>query len=606
MILTLDNLRQHYDSVWCVDFEYNTGISGADAPSPICVVAHELFSGNTIRKWLWDGDGAVTSCPIPTNSRCLYVAFYASAEITCHLGLGWPVPKRILDLYAEFRCTANSVANFQIASVEGKPKGRNRFDLLNCMRTFGLGAEAVTAGYKDEARELCIRGGPFSEADKTLILEYCESDVIALSKLLPRMLGFIDFHPALFRGRYMAAVAAMERRGIPLDQELAKRFRDRWDAVVHRLITDSKSEFDVIGNKDIDQKKFAIWLESNGLLHSWPRNFSKSSSLRSDTDTLSDWGKSFPQVMGLKEFLGTVRRTKLVDKLQIGSDGRNRFLISPFGSKTGRNQPSNAKSVFGPACWVRFLIQPPPGYALLYCDWSGQEYGEAAYFSGDAKMIADYANDDPYLGFAKRINLAPKDATKHSHPILRDQLKVAAGLGVLYGAQAPTVARAGGMTESKAERVLREHRYTYPRFWRWRQQVIDHARLTGELRTCLGWKWKVDGDDSTNSVSNWMMQSHGADMLRVACCLAVERGIEVCTPVHDALLVLAPIDAIEDVKNATVACMEEASSVVLGGPKLKVGVDDPVIYPNHFFDKRGLEMWEKLRSILAAVEKSRI
>ena len=126
----------------------------------------------------------------------------------------------------------------------------------------------------------------------------------------------------------------MERRGVPIDKELAGRLRDRWDDVVHRLITDSKGEFDVIGNKDIDQKKFAIWLESHGLLHSWPRNFSKSSSFRSDTDTLSDWGKSFPQVMGLKEFLGTVRRTKLVDKLQIGSDGRNRFLISPFGLRT--------------------------------------------------------------------------------------------------------------------------------------------------------------------------------------------------------------------------------------------------------------------------------
>lgn len=602
MSVTLETLGLHYDSIWCVDFEYNTGISGADAPSPICMVAHELFSGKTVRKWLWEG--SVTNCLIPTDSRSLYVAFYASAEITCHLGLGWPVPARILDLYVEFRCIANSLANFLAAPPEGKTKGRHRYSLLNCMRSFGLGAAAVATGYKDESRDLCIRGGPFNGAEKTQILEYCESDVIALAKLLPRMLRCIDLHQALFRGRYMAAVASMERRGIPIDQELAGRFRKHWDPIVDRLIVDSKSEFDVIGKRDIDQKKFAIWLESHGLLHSWPRNSSRTCSLRSDTDTLSDWGKSFPQIMGLKEFLGTIRRTKLVDKLQIGSDGKNRFLISPFGSKTGRNQPSNAKSVFGPACWVRFLIQPPPGYALLYCDWSGQEYGEAAYFSGDLKMIADYADDDPYLGFAKRIKLAPENATKQSHPKLRDQLKVAAGLGVLYGAQAPTVARAGNMTELQAERVLREHRHTYPQFWRWRQQVINHAQLTGELRTCLGWKWKVRGDDSTNSVSNWMMQSHGADMLRVACCLAVERGIEVCTPVHDALLVLAPIDAIEDVKNATVACMEEASSVVLGGPKLKVGVDDPVIYPNRFFDKRGLEMWQKLQSLLVAVENS--
>ena len=305
----------------------------------------------------------------------------------------------------------------------------------------------------------------------------------------------------------------------------------------------------------------------------------------------------------LKEFLQAVRRIRLFEDLSIGADGRNRFMLSPFGAKTGRNTPSNSKSVFGPACWVRNLIQPPPGYALLYCDWSGQEYGIAAYLSGDKRMIQDYSNDDPYLGFAKRIGLAPSNATKATHPELRNQLKVAAGLGVLYGAQAPTVARAGAMTESKAAHVLREHSHTYPTFWDWRQQVINHAQMTGELRTCFGWKWKVDGDDSTNSISNWMMQAHGAEMMRLACFLATERGIEVCTPVHDALLVQAPVEAIDDVRSQTVQCMAEASATVLRGPSLKIGVESPVISPDHFSEERGEEVWQQLMNILPEVER---
>jgi DNA polymerase-1 len=120
MSLIVNHLRSHFDSVWGVDFEYNTGDSEADAPKPICMVAHELFTGASIRKWLWDG--TATECPIPTDDRSLYVAFYASAEITCHLGLGWPIPARILDLYAEFRCVANSLANFQVTSVKGKTR----------------------------------------------------------------------------------------------------------------------------------------------------------------------------------------------------------------------------------------------------------------------------------------------------------------------------------------------------------------------------------------------------------------------------------------------------------------------------------------------------
>ena len=61
---------------------------------------------------------------------------------------------------------------------------------------------------------------------------------------------------------------------------------------------------------------------------------------------------------------------------------------------------------------MRNVIKPPPGKALMYCDWSGQEYGLAAYFSQDKLMIEDYEGGDPYLGFGKRVGLVPMDATK--------------------------------------------------------------------------------------------------------------------------------------------------------------------------------------------------
>ena len=44
---------QYYEHVWCVDFEYYCGPTGADAPRPICVVAHDMLSGRTLRRWLW-------------------------------------------------------------------------------------------------------------------------------------------------------------------------------------------------------------------------------------------------------------------------------------------------------------------------------------------------------------------------------------------------------------------------------------------------------------------------------------------------------------------------------------------------------------------------
>ena len=594
-----DKFKRMFDRIWCVDFEYFTGESGADAPRPICMVAIDLLSGDTIREWLWDN--SPRRCPLSLDSRSLYVSHYASAELSCHLALGWEMPARILDLHAEFRVWTNGRELYRSDQEKAALKKNERHSLLACMFAFGLGSDAVAAGYKDHWRDICIRGGPFTVAEREGILDYCKSDVLALTKLFPRVTKFVDLGPALFRGRYMKSIATVERLGVPVDLELVDRLKRNWPEIVDRLIEQNRGDFDVIGKRDIDRDKYRMWLESRGL-HDWPRT--QSGAYASDSNTLSDWAKYIPDVMNLKEFLQAVRRTRLFDTLQIGSDGRNRFLASPFGSKTGRNTPSNSKSVFGPACWVRSIIQPPPGHALLYCDWSGQEYGEAAYFSGDHKMIYDYENDDPYLGFAKRIRLAPQYATKKSHAKLRDQLKVAAGLGVLYGAGPPTVARAGGMPLARASHLLREHKFIYPTFWEWRSQAIHHAQLTGEFRTCFGWTRQVSSTDSVTSLSNWMMQAHGAEMLRVACCLATEQGIEVCTTVHDAMLVQAPINSIDEVREATLDCMREASSRVLSGPSLKVGVEPPVIYPNHYSDRRGGDMWSKLMTILKEVSET--
>jgi DNA polymerase-1 len=41
------------------------------------------------------------------------------------------------------------------------------------------------------------------------------------------------------------------------------------------------------------------------------------------------------------------------------------------------------------------------------------------------------------------------------------------------------------------------------------------------------------------------MQGNGSEMLRLACCLATEAGIRVCAPVHDAILIEAPLEELD-------------------------------------------------------------
>jgi hypothetical protein len=90
-------------------------------------------------------------------------------------------------------------------------------------------------------------------------------------------------------------------------------------------------------------------------------------------------------------------------------------------------------------------------------------------------------------------------------------------------------------------------------------------------------------------------------MLRLACCLATERGIEVCAPIHDALLVEGDADGIEAVVAATQAAMREASAMVLYGFELRT--DAKIVrYPECYMDERGKGMWETVWRIVAELE----
>ena len=95
------------------------------------------------------------------------------------------------------------------------------------------------------------------------------------------------------------------------------------------------------------------------------------------------------------------------------------------------------------------------------------------------------------------------------------------------------------------------------------------------------------------------MQANGAEMLRIACCLATERGVEVCAPVHDAVLICAPLDRLEADIATMRAAMAEASRFVLAG--FELGTDVKVVrWPDRYMDPRGVEMWNRVCDLVGA------
>jgi hypothetical protein len=99
-----------FREVLVVDFEYTTSAPPnrpGDRPQPLCVVVHELKSGRHFHLWY---DELGTTPPWAQGPDTLVVAYYASAELVCYKAQGWPMPPRILDLFAEFRDKINGIS----------------------------------------------------------------------------------------------------------------------------------------------------------------------------------------------------------------------------------------------------------------------------------------------------------------------------------------------------------------------------------------------------------------------------------------------------------------------------------------------------------------
>lgn len=571
-----------YTEVWAVDFEFIA--HPGECPVPICCVARELRSGRELRKW-----GAELLQPLEIPDTGLMVAYYASAEIGCFLALGWPLPGNILDLFAEFRVLVNG---------RERAVGASGASLLAALTLFGLGA--LDPEVKSAWRERIIAGPPYTEDDQAGILEYCRRDVVALEALLPVLVERLCFRPywlehALLRGRYMKAAARIESNGTPLDSHLFTLLARHWPAVKARLTSEAHSAYPFYDGGTLRMAKLESWAEERSI--SWPRT--ESGRLSLSEESLKSLGSAYPELALFRELrlnLGKLR----IGEIAAGRDGRNRTLLSAFRAKTGRNQPSGNRFIFAPSVWVRSLIKPSEGRALAYIDYSSQEIGIAAALSGDAAMLRAYQTGDPYLSFAIEAGLAPPDATKSSHKLIRDRCK-ALVLGTLYGMGEAMLAANLAIPVVEARSLLSVHRKVYAEFWGWSQRATDAAILNGYIDTVFGWRLHVTADTRPTSLLNHPMQSHGAEILRLACCYAVEAGIQVCAPVHDALLIEAEEADIDEAVANTRSLMGKASRVVLGD--FEIRTDAEVIrYPDRFEDPRGTKMWARVTELISEEE----
>ena len=504
-------------------------------------------------------------------------------------------------------------------------KGRNNMEvgcgMADCvMHLLGVNLDAQ---HKTAMRNLIIDSPnapspeeAFTNDEKVQVQEYCNSDIQYLPQIMnimvaeladyinqtPEMIIEIMIGHSRFAGPTMAHV---ENNGIPVDvekienlmhnvhrakREMMRDYLAKVDRPFYRWDKDRLTQY--CGKYVEDYASFEKYIIERYGFHNWPKTKSTQERHRNGTqdekpDQLSRSNEDLKEYDGdpniaayrqIKKTLGGLQvfdpesdsaKEKGVITDSIGTDSRLRTMFGVLGTQTGRNAPRARKFIFAMGAWARSLIDPPKGHTVIGIDWKNQEFIIAGILSGDEAMMAAYASGDPYMWFAIAAGGAPEGATKSTHGDIRRLFKntvlgLQFGMGLTRLARKLSVDCKREVTEEEAKRLINLHKRIFSAYWKWIERVVDRTyKRQGFITLWDG--WSLLGDARTkNSSRNFPVQGTGAVLLRLATTYAIEAGLHVISPLHDAIYVLARNENTEEVSRILQECMVRAVKTVLG------------------------------------------
>ena len=105
-------------------------------------------------------------------------------------------------------------------------------------------------------------------------------------------------------------------------------------------------------------------------------------------------------------------------------------------------------------------------------------------------------------------------------------------------------------------------------------------------------------ETNARSPGNFLVQANDAEMLSIVCILMTEAGIRVCAPVHDAVLIEAPLEELDEKVKESQELMREASRQVLEDFELTTDADIYRYTDRYRDEERGGAFWDKVMGLL--------
>jgi hypothetical protein len=591
-------------TIWFIDTEFQA--PDGEQNRPVCLCGLQLTrredgkwqQGQRLEMFF---DQPRTN-PFTDYDATLFICYNASAEWKTFLALGWDLPSNVVDLYFEY---INKINGVQRSGTTLRELGTG---LVAAMREHGL--DPMTSEEKEAERDNIIQNGitppegVTKEQHQRRILNYCWQDVDGTFALAKEMVPDLDYEQAAWRGDYSVPCAYFEHNGLPVDREryyeIVQHAADLQNEIARK--TEETHQFNVFameGKKKpkavFKEDKFIELLQRHGIYDSWPKT---------DTGRPTKEEKQFRALGQVHPFIEPLRQAYAAKNelsrygSMVGQDGRNRYALMPFGTVTGRNNPKATEFLLARSRWVRHLIKPPEGYALVIADIVSAESWLAAIYSGDPGLTRIYASGaDSYIEFAIVTGAAPPGTVRNKKNAELERIRSmhkTALLSINYGVKEKTLSEYLGVPVWQASRIINDHREAYAVYWGWVEDQRGKAHENRCVETDFGWQMSTVSAKATQ-IDNFPQQAGCGEVLRAACIRLVDLGwgSALCAPHHDAIYMCVPLEQVDECKTTLHEALVWAGDEVMESPEVKLKTDIKVVeYPDRYHDPDGEPIWK--------------
>ena len=443
--------------------------------------------------------------------------------------------------------------------------------LINENKPFNKGLDGLSQYYLDGASKI---HDPILEKEKKtgwlnttgeMMYDYAVTDAELTWRVWDKLNGMKEWSALpesiwIDKQALIRVLLAMRRRGVMIDQSLAREYVDKGEAEMERI----KEELQMNPASPMQLKKLLIDDLGLPVVKKSPKtgkpSFDKMAMVH--YDTMLEKSDS-PIAKHIKEFRGWQKAVSAAYKPYLellDTDGRLRCSYKTHGTATGRLSCSEPNLQQIPKAsdkpWngkVKECFIAKEGYTLVNADFSQLELRLATAYAKELELQKVFNEGrDIFTEMSKQLGMSRQDTKTLVY-------------SMQYGAGEKRIMDVFGVTKPEAQRIRENYFITYPKFRQLNERCTQKVNATGTIKIWTGRERHFEDKNDGYKAMNSVIQGGAADIVErimVRCYEQLEsENCHMILQVHDSITFEVKTEFVEEYMERIRAVMENVDAV---------------------------------------------